>query len=184
MNKLILAFAGEMWCGKWTAVNYLVKKYGWISYKFSQILRDLLDRLYWEQSREKLQKISTIIREEFWEDLLSKAIYFDLKNSDNSFIILDWVRRKSDIEILQTLPYFKLIYIDVDLNTRFDRIKIRWENTDDLTKTFEQFKLEQKCETELQIVWLKKYANYIIDNNWELENLYKTLNDILFSLSS
>ncbi len=183
MNKLILAFTGEMWCGKWTAVDYLVKKYGWVSYKFSQILRDLLNRLYLEQSRENLQKISTILRKEFWEDLLSKAMYVDLKNSDNSIIILDWVRRKSDIEILQTIPYFKLVYIDVDLEIRYKRISKRWENTDDLNKTFEQFKLEQESEAELQIVWLKKFADYIIDNNWILEDFYKKLDNILISLN-
>ncbi len=179
MNKIILALAWEMWCGKWTVVKYLIEKYGWVSYKFSQILRDILDRLYLDQSRENFQIISPVLRQAFWEDLFAKAIFNDLKNNENSLIILDWVRRKSDIVNLKGLPYFKFIYIETNLENRFNRIKIRWENTDDLTKTFEQFKLDQQGETELQIAWLKNDVDYIIDNNWNLEELYIQIDNIM-----
>jgi len=60
MKKIILGFAGEIASGKGTAAKYLAEKYGSGYFRFSTILRDVLKRLYLDESRENAQKISTV----------------------------------------------------------------------------------------------------------------------------
>lgn len=179
MSQIVIGFTWEMGCGKDTATDYIFKNFGWKKLKYSQILRDVLWRIAIPESRENLQNLSSILRNAFWQDLLARIIANDVKNSNEEIIIIDWVRREDDIVYLRKLPNFKLIYIEADINNRFDRISKRWENTDDIGKTFEQFQKEQEFEAESQVRWLKEKAHYIIDNNWTFEDLYKQIKDII-----
>jgi len=179
MNKTIIGFAGEIGCGKDTAVNYFKDKYGAVPIKFSALLRDVLNRLYLDVSRENLQKLSTILRDNFGQDLFSKVVAKDVENSKEKIIVIDGVRRQTDLENLKILPGFKLVYIKTDGKIRFDRIVKRGENAGDQTKTFEQFKLENQAEAENQIRELKTHANVVIDNNRALEDLYEQLDKLI-----
>jgi dephospho-CoA kinase len=85
----------------------------------------------------------------------------------------------ADIVYLKKLPGFKLIFIDADIEKRYQRIILRKENADDTNKTFEQFKKDHELETELQIADLKKVSDIVIDNNGDFEDLYKQIDDII-----
>lgn len=179
MAKLILGIAGEMGCGKGTIAKYAIGKYGSGSLRFSTILRDVLDRLYLEQSRENLQKLSTVLRQNFGEDLFSGAMMHDAENSGQDLVIIDGVRRMTDIVHLRELPHFKLIYVDADIRARYERIVGRGENVNETQKTFEQFQEDHKDESELQILGLKDYADYVVDNNSTFEQLYVQVDEIV-----
>lgn len=181
-KKLIIGLAGEMGCGKGTVANYIKEKYGGVAYRFSTPLRDVLDRLYLPHVRENTSGISTILRKKFGDDLLSKVIFHDVQKEKNSIIAVDGVRRKEDIIYLKTLSYFKLVYFDVDIKKRFERINKRGENPDDKTKTFEQFKKDHELETELRIRALRNIADYVVDNNGYLANFYGQIDKIIEQL--
>ncbi|MEK7625108.1 MAG: AAA family ATPase, partial [Patescibacteria group bacterium] len=68
MSKIILGFVGDLASGKGTICKYLKEKYGTESYRFSTMLRDILKRVYLENSRENLQRLSTVMRENFGQD--------------------------------------------------------------------------------------------------------------------
>jgi dephospho-CoA kinase len=179
MQKIILGLAGEMASGKGTVAKYLVKKYKGNSHRFSTMLRDLAKRMYLEENRNNMQKISEIFRQNFGEDILSKVIYHDVENDQHQIVAVDGVRRASDIKYLKTFPNFKLIYIETDLEKRFKRTKARYENTDDATKTFAEFKKDQKKEAELQIRGLKVKADFVVDNNGSFKELYAQIDKII-----
>lgn len=179
MAKLILGIAGEMASGKGTVAKHLAAEHGANTRRFSTILRDLLDRIYIEQTRENIANISTVLRKTFGEDLLAKAMYHDTQNDENEIVVVDGVRRLADIAYLRELPHFKLIYVEADMEVRYERIIKRGENTDDLTKTFDEFKKDHELETELQIRDLKNYANYIVNNDGVYIDLYKQLDEII-----
>ncbi|MFA6790482.1 MAG: AAA family ATPase [Parcubacteria group bacterium] len=179
MEKTILGITGEMAAGKGTATEYLMKKYGATSYRFSTALRDIAKRMYLKESRENLQKLSTVLRENFDDNILSMVIYKDVESDENDLIVIDGVRRVPDIEFLKTLPGFRLAYIDADIEKRYERIIKRGENSDDNSKTFEEFKKDHQREAELQIKDLKNRADVIVDNNGSFEDLYKQLDEII-----
>ncbi len=179
-NKIILGFVGELAGGKGTSCKYLIKKYNASYYRFSTMLRDILDRLYIEQSRENIQTLSKALRKSFGNDLFSKVLCEDAKKDRRNLIIIDGIRRSPELLYLKKLKNFKLIYVTANLDIRLERIKKRGENSDDTKKTLAQFKRDEKSEVENEIPKIGKTADFIIDNNGSEKELYKQL-DILIT---
>ena len=179
MPKLIIGLAGEMASGKGTVAKYLVEHYSCNEHRFSNCLREVLDRLYLEQSRENLQTLSTMLRKTFGEDLLAKIVFHDAQGDDKDIVVIDGARRLEDIVHLRILPHFKLIFIEADMRKCYERIKSRKENSDDETKTFEEFQKEQAQESESQIENLKIIADQVVDNNGSVEELYFQIEEII-----
>jgi dephospho-CoA kinase len=179
MDKIVLGITGEIASGKGTVAKYLLEKYGASSHRFSTMLRDVAQRMHLEESRENLQKLSTLFRENFSDDLLSKVIYHDVVTDENEIIIIDGVRRMPDIEYLKKLPGFRLIYVDTAMEIRYERLLKRGENTDDSSKTLEEFKVDNEREAERRIKDLKMDASFVVDNNGSLEELYGKIDNVI-----
>ncbi len=181
-EKIILGFVGEMVSGKGTVCKYLQKKHNAGYHRFSTILRDVLDRLHKEESRGNMQKLSTMLRKHFGQNLLAKVISEDVKKDKHKIIVVDGIRRFSDIKYLKKIKGFKLVYIVADLKIRYERLIRREENPDDKIKSFNQFKKDQKQESEREILKVGKTADFIIDNNKGYKALYKEVEEILKKL--
>jgi dephospho-CoA kinase len=179
MAKIILGITGEMGGGKGTVAKHIEQEHNGGVHRFSAILRDILDRIYLEQSRDNLQKLSTLLRKNFGEDLLSKSVYKDAQKDEHEIVVVDGVRRMDDMELLRKLPNFKLIYVDSDIKVRYERIIKRGENSDDAKKSFEEFKKINEDESESQIQDLRNYSDYVIDNNGTFIELYQQVENIL-----
>ncbi|MEN8252129.1 MAG: AAA family ATPase [Patescibacteria group bacterium] len=179
MTRMVLGLAGEIASGKGTVSEYLREKCDTSQHRFSTMLRDVLDRLHLEHSRDNLQKLSTVIRQTYGEDTLAKVMAEDAKKDDAEIIVIDGVRRLDDIKYLKELPEFKLVYVDADIKVRHERINERSENVDDQTKTFEEFVEESKDESEVQIIGLKEHADMIINNDGDISELYKQVDNLV-----
>ncbi len=175
----IIGLTGPIASGKGTVAGYLEKEYQAQNFKFSKILRDVLDRLYLEQNRDNLIKMSIILRENFGQDILAKIIAADVKGVDSEIIVIDGIRRPADIKYLKDIVGFKLIGVTADAKIRYERLKKRSENKDDQSKSWEQFLEDQKQETEVYISELLKDADIIIDNSKSLEELYKQIDNLI-----
>lgn len=181
-KKIILGFVGEIASGKDTAMLYLNDKYHAVQYKFSGMLRDILNRLHLEINRANMQKLSQILRENFTQDILSKVISYDVEQDKNDIIVINGIRRHSDVSYLNDLPNFYIVYITADMEKRYQRIIKRSENKDDAGKTFEQFKKDHEAEAELEIINISKDAKYTIDNNGDFESLYRQLDNLITTI--
>lgn len=179
MAKLILGFVGPQASGKGTACKYLVEHHGAATYRFSSILRDIADRLHIPQGRDELQRLSTALRQTFGEDLLSKAMAADVEAETKPIVAIDGIRRITDIEFLLTLPHFHLAAIDADEHARFERVTKRGENTDDTSKTWEQFQADGQQESEQQIRSVMQRAKRRVDNNGSFQQLYAQLDALI-----
>jgi len=182
-NKIILGFVGPIASGKGTACAYLKDKHNAQIFRFSSMLRDVLDRFYIPQSRENMQATSLALRKTFGDDLMAQTIANDVKNSSAKIIVLDGVRRIPDIKYLQEVPGFHLIEINAEQKIRHERIIKRGENTDDSKKTFAEFQNDEMQEAEVQIKEVAKIAEFHLDNNGTIEDLQAQIENILQKLS-
>jgi dephospho-CoA kinase len=178
MSKIIIGLVGSLASGKETTKKYLAEKYEAKDCRFSSILRDVLSRITVPNSRENLQKLSTVLRANFGEDLLASAIAADASKLDANIVVIDGVRRFTDIEHLRNLPNFILVKIDAEPQIRYERMKLRNENAGDDKKTFEEFIQDHESEADRQIPEVMKTAQYSIDNSGSLENLYDQIDKI------
>lgn len=178
-KKIIIGLTGQIACGKGVVKKFLIEKYNANDYRFSTILRDVLIRLNIEQSREHIQKISTLLRQTFGEDLLAKVMANDVKNDNHNFIVIDGIRRMADIKYLKEIPGFFLVSIEADQKIRHQRVIERNENPGDDKKTFEDFLNDEKSETEQQIPETMSKANFIINNDGTWDELWEQIHQLV-----
>lgn len=181
-KKIIIGLVGQISSGKGTVAKYIEEKYGAKIYRFSTILRDVLNRLYLEINRANMQDISTLLRKKFGEDLLSKVITEDVKKESNNLIVVDGIRRLADIKYLQDFENFYLIRIVASQENRYKCLIQRQENSDDNKKTYEQFLVEQNNEADAEIPLVMNQAKIEINNDAGFEELYKQIDEILNKL--
>lgn len=179
MKKLILGFTGEMASGKGTSAEYLKRKYGAETYRFSTSLFDVARRLHLPEDRDHLQRLSTVLRKEFGEDTLARVMFADAKDATAHLVVIDGVRRFEDVKYLRELPEFKLIYLTAPMRTRYDRLVLRGEKADDATKTFTEFERDHQRETELEIHRLESIAAEVLDNSGTRADLEDALDAII-----
>lgn len=182
MAKIVIGLVGEMASGKDAVKKHLNEKYGAVNCKFSTILRDVLDRLGVEKTRENMQNISTSLRGLYGEDLLAKTIVNDVSKLEGDIVIADGVRRMADIEYLAKLPNFALVKIEVKPEIRYERSKSRNENPGDAGKTFEQFMKDHEAEAEREVKVVMEKAGYSINNDGNFADLYKQTDSLVESL--
>src|SRR3989344_1769966 len=178
-SKIILGFVGPLSSGKGTAAKYLKEKHQAQVRRFSSILRDVLDRLFLEQSRDNMQNLSLALRQTFGQDLLAKVIAQEVENLDAELIVVDGIRRQQDIKYLRDVPGFHLVHITAEQKIRWQRLVKRGENRDDANKTFKDFQADEQKEAEQHIKEVAKEAKFEVDNNGTVEELYGQIEDIL-----
>lgn len=179
MAELILGLTGPFASGKGTVKEYVIKKYGARDCRFSTILRDVLSRVDLPTSRDNLIKISTVLRQTFGEDLLAKAIAKDASNLDSKIVVIDGIRRMTDIGHLINLNHFVLVSVDADPKIRYERLVSRNENEGDGAKTFEGFLVDHERETEVTIPEVMSFAKEKINNDGDFDSLYKQIDTII-----
>lgn len=175
MSKLILGFTGPIASGKEVAKKYIETKYGASSFKFSTILRNILNSIDVDQNRNNIMALSTFLRQQYGEDILAKAIAKSVSESNEELIVVDGIRRMADIEYLKRVPGFVLIAIDASPESRYARSVTRNENPGDDVKTYEEFLADHVKETENTIPEVMSNSNYQIDNSGDLDSLYQEI---------
>ncbi len=180
-NKVIIGLVGDLAAGKGTAAKYLEATYGATTYRFSTMLRDMVKRIYVPETRENLQNLSTHLRELFGQDVMSRVIAEDVARDSNNLIIVEGIRRPSDIEYLKKIVGFHLVYITGDVQTRWERMVKRNENTGDSNKTLEEFQKDEQAEADRMIKELGKTAKKKIENNGTFQEFYHILDNLITS---
>lgn len=179
--KSIIAIVGENASGKTTVTNYLKDHYHAVSFRFSDMLSDILDRVYVEKNRPHLQALSTFLRQTYGEDVMSKTIAKDVEQAlrEHDIVVTEGVRRPTDITYLKDMEGFTLVAIETDIKKRFARLAGRGEKADDATKTWEEFQTEAMHESELKIQEIAKTADAVIMNDGALEKLWQQIDQLM-----
>ena len=110
---------------------------------------------------------------------MARVMAEDVKNDNNQIIAIDGVRRPGDVTHLTNIPGFILVNITANIEKRHERLTKRGEKSDDTTKTLEQFKIDHQGEAESKIEEIAATAKESINNNSNLEELYKQLDKLI-----
>jgi len=178
-KKLIIGLVGKIAAGKGTVADYLNNSHSATTYRFSTMLRDILNRLHLEINRPNLQALSENLRKTFGEDILAKVIAEDVKSDTGKLIVIDGIRRLADIKYLRELPEFKLVKIETDAQKRFQRIIARSENQDDRNKTYEDFLKDEAGEPEREIPIVMEEAKMSLNNDGSREELFAAVDELV-----
>jgi dephospho-CoA kinase len=178
-EKVIFGLVGMLSSGKGTVASYIEKKYNADSFRFSTMIRDVLNRLYLTITRENMQDLSTVLRNKFGEDLLANVMGKDVAKSENKIVVVDGIRRMADIEYLKDLDKFVLVRIVADPRIRYERLLKRMENSGDKEKTFDEFLKDEQGEADAQIPSVMEEATEEINNNGNIEELCSQIDHLI-----
>ncbi len=160
----LIGIAGATASGKTTIAQGLIAHFGAETNRFSKILATIATEAGLPTDKESLQRLSTALRSNLGESVLAHGMCEWVKGSSASTIVVEGLRRKTDIELLakvaeETGRAWTFLYVDVPFETRFERFRSR-----EGTATLEEFTTldEQECEQELPLI--KENAHLVLDN--------------------
>ncbi|MFA5030129.1 MAG: AAA family ATPase [Patescibacteria group bacterium] len=176
---MIIGLVGPLAAGKGTITTYLTEKHGARSVKFSKPLRDIIHRVYKQETREYMSSLAQFLRAQFGNDILVRTLIQDIEHMDVSIAVFDGLRYFDEYNALKERSDFRLWAIDADMEIRHKRILQRGENADDTTVTFEEFKKQHELATEINIPEIMKKADAHINNNGSLADLYSQVDKLI-----
>lgn len=181
-TKAIIGIVGAMGSGKSTVAEYFVSHHEASRYRFSDFLKEILDKLCIEANRTNLIDLFLVLAKRFGEDVLARPMRKLVDADTHKLIIVEGIRRPADISLLRELPHFYLVGIVSDEEKRYERITKRREKTDDSTKTIEQFKADEERPTETLIAQMIEKADFKINNNGSHDDLNQQINSLIKTL--
>ncbi|PIR77161.1 MAG: hypothetical protein COU30_03995, partial [Candidatus Magasanikbacteria bacterium CG10_big_fil_rev_8_21_14_0_10_38_6] len=165
--------------GKGTLATYVNNHYTAKTLRFSTVLRDILDRLYLEQSRKNLADLANALRQTFGSDILATTLVNDANNADVDIILVEGIRSQGELDLITSLPNAHIIYLTANPHIRWKRVVERNENPGDAQKTFEQFQQDETHESDKYATHLGAQAEYKIINEQDLPTLYTQIDNII-----
>jgi len=177
----VLGLVGETGSGKDTFCQYFKKKFKKVyCFRFSDPLTQALRIFFDEVKKEDQQWLAISLRKRFGSNILGEAIAKRIKTIKKGIIILDGLRVFEEYEMIKDLGG-KIIYITATPKVRWQRIQDRREKKDDKV-SFEKFLEIEKAKTENLIGKIGKKADFKIENNGTLGELYQKLDELLEKL--
>lgn len=176
---MIIGLTGPSAAGKGTIVKYLVEKYHAKQIRFSDPLRDIIHRLYQQETRENMSHLATFLRGEFGGDILISTLLKDIEKLEAPIFVLDGMRHLDEYHVLSRRDDFAMWSVDANIRVRYERIIQRGENLNETKLTFEQFEEQHKLKTEEHIPELIEKAYEHIDNNGTVEEMYAQVDAIM-----
>ncbi len=174
----IIGLIGKTGSGKDTFSDYLKENFHSIDvFRFSQPLTDALSIFFDKIKKQDQIWLSNNLRNRFGEDILSRAIAKKIKESKKQLIILNGIRVIQDFNLIKELNG-KTVYISVDIEKRWRRVQLRKEKEDD-NVDFDKFTEMDNNRTEEQIKDLGEKADFIIENNNDLQSFKNNINNLI-----
>lgn len=179
-QKTILGIIGKPLAGKSTVCEYLLDKRKGKRILISESLKKILEILDLPSGRDTMSSLSFALRQAFGESILMKPVVNEI-NKHSGFILIDGIRKRSEVEILKSLNG-KLMYVQADDDARFQRYKKRLEKSDDGVGNMANFLSHQNFDSEKSVEELKEFADFRVDNSKSLQELVKQLDEVLAKL--
>lgn len=178
-QKIILGVTGTFSSGKDTVANHLVKK-GFFHLSLADLVREECRKRNCYDSRDDLIKVANELRQKYGSGILAKMALE--KTKDKEKIVISSIRNPGEVEELKKAGHFFLLAVDAPIKLRYERAKKRGKIDD--TVSFKKFKTQEEFERkgnqfQQQLNKVISLADYAIDNEGTLEDLYKEVEGFL-----
>jgi len=187
-TKLYIGLVGSLASGKGIVADYFKKKHGFVSFSLSYIVHEeLKKRDIIPVTRKTLQDVGDDLRRTDGVDALAKRAVSLLDREGSSRVVIEGIRNPGEITYLKKLPNFVLIAVDATRAIRYKRIIERGKPWD--PKDWDSFLVVDSRDHEdeentagQQVKKCMGMADYIIENNKDLEHLYKEIQNVVHQI--
>jgi dephospho-CoA kinase len=184
---IIIGITGTLGSGKGTIVEYLVQQKGFVHFSVRAFIAEEIVRRGLTVNRDSLTMVGNDLRAANSPSYIATQLYERAAlNGENC--IIESLRTPGEIDALRAMGGFRLFAVDADIHTRYERIKKRKSETDDVT--FETFAANENREmlnldpNKQNIRKCVDAADYVFINDGSMDDLFReveaALNQIVF----
>jgi len=169
----VIILIGLARSGKDTAADYIVQKYGFSKYTFSDILKELLEEKGMDPTKKRMNELGDIMRDEMGMDAIAKLL--DKKITKKDKLLLVGPRSIEEIDYFkQKFPNLKIVKIVAGKKQRFER-----KSEEDPAVEKEFFERDKSDLTNKGFQKVLDAAKMQINNFSTLEEFYKEIDIIM-----
>ena len=181
---MIIWITWTLGAGKGTISDYLIQKKWFKHYSVSGYITEEIKKRWMEVNRDSMYQVWRDLKKQNWADFIVKELYKKAKQEWNNAII-ESIRSPWEVDGLKELDDFKLISVDADIKIRYNRIRLRWSEKDNVD--FETFLANNERErdsdstdpTKINLSKCVALADLKLNNNWSFEELYSQVDEIV-----
>ncbi len=185
-QMIIIGITGTLGAGKGTLVEYLKEHKGFLHFSVRDFLVEELKRRNMEVNRDTMTSLANELRANHSPSYITDQLYEQAKQTGRNSII-ESIRTPGEITSLRAKGDFYLFAVDADPKVRYERISLRKSATDNID--FETFLSNEKREmtatdpNKQNLSKCIKEADFVFDNNGDLDKLYEQLITVLEELN-
>ena len=186
---MIIGVTGTNGAGKGEVVRYLVEEKGFTHFSVRDEITSEIERRGLTVDRPHMNEVGTALRSEYGPDYFVSLFVKKAKEQGIDNIVIESIRSPFEAERLHALSG-KVLVVDADLATRYDRIVTRGSTTDKVS--FEWFCVQQEREmssedptdpAKMDIGAVIAQADVHLQNNGLLQDLYTEIDEALTTFS-
>ena len=177
---MLVGLTGLNAAGKTTIVEWF-RDIGFGTGSCSNSIRVWLAEQGLDESRENLIQGGRTLREQGGAGVLAEMLLAQIGVDENYAI--DSIRTPAEVEALQERPGFLLLEVQAEREARWQRLLNRGRTGD--AENYEQFVAQEHAELEAAdnsgqaLNATAEMSNLIIDNNGTLDELYRSLEELM-----
>ena len=179
---LIIGITGTLGAGKGTVVDYLTREKGFNHYSVRQYLLDEIRKRKMPENRDSMVVVANEFRRLNSPSFITDQLYVQAVRTGKNAVI-ESIRTPGEIDSLRKKGSFYLFAVDADAKTRFDRIKKRNSETDQVD--FETFLLNEQREmtsddpNSQNLQKCREMADFVFSNDGTVNELYGKVEEVL-----
>lgn len=183
---IIIGITGTLGAGKGTVVDYLIKEKGFVHFSVRAFIVRELERRGMPVNRDTLTALANEMRAKNSPSYIIEELFREAVAQEKNCII-ESIRTPGEIAALRSKPNFFLLAVDADPRVRFNRIRKRRSETDNVS--FNSFISSETREmhsddpNKQNLSECIKQADYTILNNGSLEELHEKTEAFLQSIN-
>ena len=178
---MILGVSGLNGAGKSAVVGFLAER-SFDAISLSDVLRDELRSRGLDETREEMIRVGRELRASEGIDVLARRVLPRLARHQN--YVVDSIRHPAEVRVLRELGQrFRLIWVDADERTRFQRLGKRARPGDPKSledfRRLEQAELENSDPSGQQLAAVRGLADEVVANDGTVEELHTAIRTIV-----